>query len=626
MQHRAFGTQGFLDRGDRQHHRLVAQLDQHPLDHRQRQRKRDREGRALTLGRLDHHAAAQTHDLSAHHVQADTAPGQGRDLVLGGEPGKEQQLVDLGGRQIGAGGDQAAILRDLADLGAVDAAAIVRHLDLDTTGPVGGRQRDRAFLRLAAALAGHAVLQPVIDRVADHVGQRLDQAFDHGLVDLGLLTDGDHADGFAGGIGRLAQDAMHALEHQLQRLRADGHHAFLNVAGQLADRVQTGDDVGLFVQPRGLDHLGQHRFLDDQFPDHVHQAIDPVQRHADGGRRLGVVGLLNHARRCGTGGLADHLGHGGDVRKHGDGFGGGRGQVVDGQRTNRQRAAILDELEHRHHVGLCRRTGQSDLPGQPGLLRRPVLQQGDRIAIQMDIRLAQLAQGVQQSQRIVARAVQLERGRHLDQQAGSRRGDRIEGQRRVEIQRDRRELERGFFGGVGVDQGGQFGHQPLDLGLVGFPTGPRRSHQIRQAVRTAVQKRHDLRRHVQPVRPDQVQHRLEPVGKGYQRGQAEGGSAPLDRMHRAEHGMHRFNVKAGLFDLAQAGGQHLQQLVALDEEHVAEFIHVGHRQRPRTLSMTAIRRSSSKGFTIHPVAPALRARALRSAPLSVVRTRMGTSA
>ena len=85
-------------------------------------------------------------------------------------------------------------------------------------------------------------------------------------------------------------------------------------------------------------------------------------------------------------------------------------------------------------------------------------------------------------------------------------------------------------------------------------------------------------------------------------------------------------LAAGLLDLAQAGGQHLQQLVAFDEEHVAEFVHVSHRQRPRTLSMTAIRRSSSKGFTIQPVAPALRARAFRSAPLSVVRTRMGTSA
>ena len=51
-----------------------------------------------------------------------------------------------------------------------------------------GREPHRALLRLAGGEALLRRLQAVVDGIADHVGQRLAQPLDHGLVDLGRLA------------------------------------------------------------------------------------------------------------------------------------------------------------------------------------------------------------------------------------------------------------------------------------------------------------------------------------------------------------------------------------------------------------------------------------------------------
>ena len=83
------------------------------------------------------------------------------------------------------------------------------------------------------------------------------------------------------GVGQLAHDARHALEQRLDRLGADRHHAFLDFAGQLLERAQAGGDARRARQPRLQHALRQHRLVDHQFADEIDQAIDALEIDAD---------------------------------------------------------------------------------------------------------------------------------------------------------------------------------------------------------------------------------------------------------------------------------------------------------------------------------------------------------
>ena len=131
---------------------------------------------------------------------------------------------------------------DLLDALAVDAGAVVGDLDQDAARAVLGRQPHHALSRLAGGDALVRPLEPVVDRVANHVGQRVGEALDDGLVDLGHLALGDQAHLLAGRVGRLAHDARHALEQRLDRLGADRQHAFLHFAGQMLELVEADGD------------------------------------------------------------------------------------------------------------------------------------------------------------------------------------------------------------------------------------------------------------------------------------------------------------------------------------------------------------------------------------------------
>ena len=85
--------------------------------------------------------------------------------------------------------------------------------------------------------------EAVVDGVADHVGQRIGQLVDDGLVDLGVLALGDEADRLAGHVGDFAHDARHALEDRLHRLGADRHDAVLDLAGQLLQLLEAHVDA-----------------------------------------------------------------------------------------------------------------------------------------------------------------------------------------------------------------------------------------------------------------------------------------------------------------------------------------------------------------------------------------------
>ena len=116
-------------------------------------------------------------------------------------------------------------------------------LDDDAAGAMRGRQVDLALRRLAGRCARLRRLEAVVDGVADHVGQRIGEALDHRLVDLGRLALGEQAHRLAGRVGELAHDARHALEQRLHRLGADRHHAVLDLARQLLELVEASGDA-----------------------------------------------------------------------------------------------------------------------------------------------------------------------------------------------------------------------------------------------------------------------------------------------------------------------------------------------------------------------------------------------
>ena len=185
------------------------------------------------------------------------------------------------------------------------------------------------FLPAAARFSGR--FDAVVDGVADHVGQRFGKLVDDRLVDFGVFTLGDQADRLAGHVGDFADDARHALEDRLHRLRADRHDAVLDLAGQLLQLLEAHIDRGCAVVVVLDDALRQHRLVDDQLADEVDQAVDTVEIDTDGlsGARGGIV--LRGGTGSGSGGgcrgflLFDASGDGGQLCDVACRFGGGNG-------------------------------------------------------------------------------------------------------------------------------------------------------------------------------------------------------------------------------------------------------------------------------------------------------------
>jgi hypothetical protein len=77
---------------------------------------------------------------------------------------------------------------------AIQAAAVVGHLDHDVAALVGRGQEQAARFGFAGGDAGGRHLDAVVDRVAHQVGQRIDDAFDQALVQFRRGAVGDEVD------------------------------------------------------------------------------------------------------------------------------------------------------------------------------------------------------------------------------------------------------------------------------------------------------------------------------------------------------------------------------------------------------------------------------------------------
>ena len=188
----------------------------HAVEHGQGQRQAHGEGRALARPRRDRNAAAQRLDRALDHVHADAAAGNVRDRRGGREARQEDQIVDLFVGQLRVGGDQAfARRRSPCTRGRLMPAPSSETSMTMRPERCGADSRTRPSAGLPAAMRVLRRFEAVVDGVADHVGQRIGEALDHRLVDLGAFAFGDEAHRLAGHGGDFAHEPRHALEHRI---------------------------------------------------------------------------------------------------------------------------------------------------------------------------------------------------------------------------------------------------------------------------------------------------------------------------------------------------------------------------------------------------------------------------
>ena len=257
----------------------------------------------------DRDAAAQRLDRAFDDIHADPSAGNVGDARRGGEAGKKEQIVDFAVAELRVGRNQLLLDGDRANARSVDSRAVVRDLDDDSPGAMRRRQLDLALGGFARRRANLGRLNAVIDRVADHMGERIGQTLDDGSIDFRRLPLGSQPHRLSRGVGQFADDARHALEQRLHRLGADRHDAFLYFSRQLFERAEAGRHARRPRQPRLRHPLRKHRLIDHQLSDQIDQSIDALEIDADRRRsglglplfRSRLVRLLSRARlrfRC----------------------------------------------------------------------------------------------------------------------------------------------------------------------------------------------------------------------------------------------------------------------------------------------------------------------------------------
>src|SRR5262249_30454534 len=168
---------------------LVVDPHQQAGHDRQRQGEADDEGGPLTGHAPDVDGPAEVLDPALDDVHADAAAGDLGD-GLGGAQARVPDVADqlAVGQLAGLGGIDQPLGDDLAaDALTVDTPAVIADGDHHAVAAVRGQERHRAGAGLPARLAIIGRLQAVVDRVADHVDQRVGELVDHPLVQLGLL-------------------------------------------------------------------------------------------------------------------------------------------------------------------------------------------------------------------------------------------------------------------------------------------------------------------------------------------------------------------------------------------------------------------------------------------------------
>ena len=139
--------QTFDDRRQRHDVGLLADLDDHAVHDRQRQRQGQLDRHAAAAHRLERNAAAEVLDIAAHDVHADAAAGNVGHRLGGREAGQHDQIADFVLGQLNVRRRPALFLGDLEHALGIDAGAVVLDLDDNTAAAMFGRQPDRRLPR-----------------------------------------------------------------------------------------------------------------------------------------------------------------------------------------------------------------------------------------------------------------------------------------------------------------------------------------------------------------------------------------------------------------------------------------------------------------------------------------------
>ena len=533
------------------------------------------------------------------------------------------------------------------DRRAIDPGAVVRDLDEDAPGPMGGGQPQVAGLRFAARPSLLGGLQPVVHRVTQQVGQGIGHQFDQALVQFRLLPGELEVDLLAQGQRQVVDQPWKAVEDETDREHPDPQHLPLQLA-RVTFQLDHALAQGL---PRGTLGIGrqalQHGLGDDQFADQIDQGIDLLGTDPDGFVEPASSRLpARFTFRSTTlrGGLIDGVGTRAAfaLRRRDPGlvlpsaFGGRGGTLREG--LKRQSALVGDPLEDLTQGGLPRVGRQFQGPSEITLRRLQLGQGRQGLGLGMDPQGPEARQFPKHQEHVVAPAEQVPGWSEADAPSRGRRE-----RRRFAWQhqpgRDRRCLFGcGRFGrGRCARTGDPIGQGHCRQGIEGpigngQQLGPRLAagaQDIEHGARPIDPLEQDLdRRRVQGVSTLSylIQQGLQTVCEAGEVGEAEGGAAALHGMGGTKQGVDHILVDNGPGGLDQGRLHGVQFLEALLEEDLLELAEINtHRSalKGSTRRRVASRRSGSNGLIIQPVAPAARPSCFCAAEPSVVSVRIG---
>ena len=356
---RAVGADDLLDRRARDREMLVADRHRQRGDDGQRQRNPQRHSSPAPDGRINLDHPADALDVGTDDVHADPATRNGGHRLRGRQSGFEDQGEPLGrGQRLGLGlGQQLAGDRFLDQPLAVDALAVVDDVDQDLVARLTRRDRQQADLALARLAPVGGGLDAMIDRVADDVGQRIADHFDHFAIELDVTAlDIDH-DLLAELTRKVADQARDGDEQILDPLHAGAGDRVAHLGDDPRQSLECAVDrdiAGGFAEAAGELVAGEHHVGNAR-----HHSVEQFDRQADGARR---------------GDAARAIG-GGDRRGDDRGFGAGRergdqrfvvagGKIFIGVDRGDHFADPVDDMEHRADQRLVRRAAPGAAIGE----------------------------------------------------------------------------------------------------------------------------------------------------------------------------------------------------------------------------------------------------------------------
>jgi hypothetical protein len=263
---------------------LPAGRDCQGRDDGQGERDLDLDRRPLARPALEVHGPADLLDVRLHHVHPDPAAREVGDTIGGREARQEHQVDKVAVGHPGGlvGGDQVGSDRLVPDPLRVDPSPVVGDLDDDLAPLVGRVQYKPALRRLAGGRPLGRRLDPVVDGVADHVGERIPDGLDDRLVQLGLLALHVEPHLLATGHGQVANDSRELAPDVSDRLHPGLHHPGLEFGREQVQPLDGAEERAIVLSGTELKDLvpGQ-----DQLANQGHQLVEQTDVDPQAGVR-----------------------------------------------------------------------------------------------------------------------------------------------------------------------------------------------------------------------------------------------------------------------------------------------------------------------------------------------------